>query len=997
MQITPPHSQHKCTAKTFSNKQVSHYKQTALAIIVLSLLGSPGVSLSGQTFDLNTGDYSDKIINKKYLYLIPTKTSDLSANSLKLNGNEWDSGDITSIRLISINTDNRSNSGDLGGDGSRLPIDSATIYANSSNISNVTNLTEFNQIYITAANNTTIDNNQVTVTNSLMGYFRPIYITEISSRTTVEGTTPAVGSDNLTISRNIISTDNLSTQSGFVGILVQNAKNLIITCNTIDISDGTHNKITGISASRPPSNQGLNTFSDNTIIVSDATFKELHGVEESLGENSGNIIKNNTLRLFGSNTLLDRSNERLIVAVDSTSSIEASKLIINGSLDIQNKSYTTTIYSGYSRYGNVDCSDLIVDNANIQRVSDRAVEVIAGYANQASTNNRLQWSNGSQISGIDSRSNSSYLIAGRSLNSVANYNSVEISDSTWKADNFSMQRPSDYDNVLNPTKKLSGSAIVGGWGEAESRNNKISIKDSTIKAKNIIGSISNSGNMSSEILIENSAIEGSVQLFYSGDSAIGSDSTLTIRGSHTDLSNARLVTTTSATVQTSNNRLVFDGWNGTVRGLGAVLDNGQKMAFDHLSFKNMEWQNGGTILTSTALESYGGGSYTVVNPDSITDGSLQFIQGPAMEADESMTIIYADNGITYTDDSVLNTNKTVKGNSGTALEFEGTLTFGENDLTYEVEAINNASQTILVGDSRLAAAAFINQGSDLLERVFHGFTLSRDKYGLMTFATAEGSKTNYDLSSPIKVNGWNFLGGVRYVAPTAYGDLTTALFVEYGDGNYRTGNSHLGLNFRTDGSVQYIGGGLAMRLMTPTNFYAEGSLRAGELQSDLNRALMDANGNSYDTDTTSLYAGLHLGAGYIYKPRANFELDSYAKYFFTYTDSDSFSIDRYNETYEFKSIDSHRLRLGTRLSSTQNNLTFMFGLAGEYEFAAESDMIVTNAATQSSDLGGFSAFAEAGLSIRPSNSSPWQFDAQVRGWTGTREAITGMATVNYFF
>lgn len=287
-----------------------------------------------------------------------------------------------------------------------------------------------------------------------------------------------------------------------------------------------------------------------------------------------------------------------------------------------------------------------------------------------------------------------------------------------------MQRPSDYDNVLNPTKKLSGSAIVGGWGEAESRNNKISIKDSTIKAKNIIGSISNSGNMSSEILIENSAIEGSVQLFYSGDSAIGSDSTLTIRGSHTDLSNARLVTTTSATVQTSNNRLVFDGWNGTVRGLGAVLDNGQKMAFDHLSFKNMEWQNGGTILTSTALESYGGGSYTVVNPDSITDGALQFIQGPAMEADESMTIIHADNGITYTDDSVLNTNKTVKGNSGTALEFEGTLTFGENDLTYEVEAINNASQTILVGDSRLAAAAFINQGSDLLERVFHGFTVS---------------------------------------------------------------------------------------------------------------------------------------------------------------------------------------------------------------------------------------------------------------------------------
>ena len=99
-----------------------------------------------------------------------------------------------------------------------------------------------------------------------------------------------------------------------------------------------------------------------------------------------------------------------------------------------------------------------------------------------------------------------------------------------------------------------------------------------------------------------------------------------------------------------------------------------------------------------------------------------------------MTIIHADDGITYTDDDVINTDKIIKGNAGTALEFEGTLTFGEKDISYTVEGIDNSYQTILVGDSRLAAAAFVNQGSDLLERVFHGFTLSRDKYGLMTFA-----------------------------------------------------------------------------------------------------------------------------------------------------------------------------------------------------------------------------------------------------------------------
>ncbi len=75
----------------------------------------------------------------------------------------------------------------------------------------------------------------------------------------------------------------------------------------------------------------------------------------------------------------------------------------------------------------------------------------------------------------------------------------------------------------------------------------------------------------------------------------------------------------------------------------------------------------------------------------------------------------------------------------------------------------------------------------------------------------------------------------------------------------------------------------------------------------------------------------------------------------------------------------------------------MFGLAGEYEFDAQSDMIAAGASARTSELDGFSAFAEAGMSLKPSVSSPWQFDLQVRGWEGTRDAVSGMATVNYLF
>ena len=987
--MPPPATKH--IAIDFQGLKVaSCYKISALALLIFGLLGAQNSCLAAQEFNLSN-DNQSHVINKKYLYLITNKNDSLKSNSL--TGKGWESGDIKYLRLVSINSNRSTSYGDYGGDGSRTPLEGVAIDGNVATLTNVTGLSEFNHIYVTALKDSTIQDNEVKVVDSSIDYFRPIWITEIASQTRPlpEGNLPAIGSSNLIVTSNHINAVNLTTKNLFAAIVVSNAEKTKILSNEILVSGGTHNTVTGISTAKGTDYQ----IAENKITVNEAAFTQLHAVDESAGANATGEIRSNHLTLSGLNTLLSKNVEVSIAAVCSSSSNINSTLTITGTLDIQNKFYDSSIYAGHSDWGDVSKAVLTVYGGTIQGVSNRAVELVAGHASGESTDNHLIWKNKSDISGVDSGSNFSYLIGGKSTGDVASDNSVEISDSVWRAGNFTMANLSNI--VVNPKNQLAGSAIVGAWGATEAKNNSISIVGSEVKATDIVGSITNSGDMSSNVTIENSTVEGSVQLFYSDGNGMGSDSTLTVTGAKTDLSNARLLTTTSESVETRNNTLVIDGWTGTVGGLGVVLNDGQKKTFDNLQFTNMIWQDGGTILTSNTVHVKDGGTDTVINADSFKDGSLQFSQAPSMESDESMTIIHADNGITYTDDSAVNTDKALKGNAGTSLEFDGTLTFGETDISYTVKGINNSSQTILVGDSRLAAAAFVNQGSDLLERVFHGFTLSRDKYGLMTFATAEGTKSNYDLSSPIKINGWNFLGGARYVAPTDYGDLTSALFVEYGDGNYRARNSHLGLDFRTDGSMQYVGGGVAMRLMTPANFYAEGSIRAGELRSNLDRALMDANGSFYDADTTSLYAGLHLGAGYIFKPAANLELDSYAKYFFTYTDSDSFRIEQYNETYEFESIASHRLRLGTRLSTKQSNMTFMLGLAGEYEFAGESDMVVANAATETSDLGGFSAFAEAGLSIKPSAGSPWQFDAQVRGWEGTREAVSGMVTVNYLF
>ena len=357
---------------------------------------------------------------------------------------------------------------------------------------------------------------------------------------------------------------------------------------------------------------------------------------------------------------------------------------------------------------------------------------------------------------------------------------------------------------------------------------------------------------------------------------------------------------------------IADGFSGTIKQLGS---DKEQAAFDRVSLLNQNWNRQDPIITVT--------DSTVFKRSSLFDHSLSFLDAQAVSLGGTITLIKSDNGITYIDSSEPDEKELVS-TAGTALEFTGTVNFDDKMITYTIDQVESAEQTVLVGDSRIAAATFVNQGSDLLERVFHGFTLSREKYGLMTFATAEGTKGDYDLSNPIKVNGWNFLAGVRSVSSVDYGDLTSALFVEYGEGNYRTNNNHLGLDFRTDGSMQYVGGGIAARLTTPSQLYFEGSVRAGQLKTDLDRALMDAGGNFYDADTEAFYAGLHLGAGFIVQPISDLELDTYAKYFFTFTDSDSFKISNLHETYEFDNISSHRLRVGSRVGLSRENVKFMF-------------------------------------------------------------------------
>ena len=140
-----------------------------------------------------------------------------------------------------------------------------------------------------------------------------------------------------------------------------------------------------------------------------------------------------------------------------------------------------------------------------------------------------------------------------------------------------------------------------------------------------------------------------------------------------------------------------------------------------------------------------------------------------------------------------------------------------------VKDVSLNDQITLVAENRAVAAAFVNQGTDLISDSLD--TLSRDDaYGVKTFAAVHGNRSKYDVNSDLKINGWSTIVGVGNAAEFADGDkFSWGVFYENGSGNCRTYNEFNNEFFRGDGSLVYNGGGIAARYENASGVYTEGS------------------------------------------------------------------------------------------------------------------------------------------------------------------------------
>lgn len=669
-------------------------------------------------------------------------------------------------------------------------------------------------------------------------------------------------------------------------------------------------------------------------------------------------------------------------------------VVINGNeltspvmTDKPNLSSVSEVYGIGYQYGNTNFTDTANDG-NIEINGSTFGRVYGGFTagsnNIATANNNTVTLNGSNID---------FVYGGHSGLGSANENIVKIDGGNYDAvkggwgysDNANGSANNNKISIINATINRY---IMGGEG-GTANENIVTITNSTVNlSKNIndpyyglTGGVGYEGGAQyNQVIITNSIISGNVYgaYIYNNNGQLAIDNNITITDS-SNIENANLYgygTKSGATG--SGNTLTLNGWSGSTKSV---------QNFNNINFENIKWNNDGTVLNIT-----GNTEKDALANTNIKLNKLNFSGGTQLNTGDSMTFVKGtDLGIDATKVTIA-----PEFTAGVATVGTGDVEVDENSVKYTLTEVKQNGQIDLVAENRAVAAAFVNQGTDLISDSLD--TISRDdNYGVKTFAAVHGNRSKYDVNSDIKINGWSTIVGVGNADKFDNGsEFSWGVFYENGSGNYRTYNEFNNEFFRGDGSLVYNGGGIAARYTNKNGVYTEGSLRAGMLKSDMDNALRDGAGNFYGYESESAYYGAHIGIGKIISLSESSDLDVYGKFFHTYTEGDSFKVA--NDEFEFGSINSDRLRIGARITSNkENKFSTYYGLSYEYEFNGDADMTAQGLKAPTQSLQGSSVMAEVGFNYQPTPTSPWSFDLNMRGYTGERQGGSFNIQATYTF
>ena len=639
------------------------------------------------------------------------------------------------------------------------------------------------------------------------------------------------------------------------------------------------------------------------------------------------------------------------------------------------------VVGGYAASGEASSNSVTVSGANVKSVRGGYVADSSGAAN----NNSVVVSGGSTVIGI---------VYGGCVKSggTANNNSVVISGGSTVTHVYGGNAAGSSGAANNNSVVVSGGSTVigivygGNAAGGEANNNSVVISDGSEVSDYVYGGY----------VLKNGAANNNSVVVSGGSTVIGIVYGGYADGSSGAADNNRVVIIDS----TVSNAVVYGGssFKGTANNNSVTIAGSSDLTTAFLYGRGDDTTGTGNKLVLIDFKGKDGTDTSVKslnNFDSIEVKALG--DDKEYTAGDKLTLLTAtgDSGKYINNCEVgESTQYALFGTDRVAVEVKGNAAIEGEKVTFTVEGMQASRQSAITTEARAGVTAFVNQGAEVVADNLN--MLSQSQEGINTFATVSGNNSKYDTGSYADINGWNSIVGIASTKEIGSDKLNYGAFFENGSGNYNTYNEIGGAGFRGDGNVLYNGGGVMVRLDKENGFYTEAAVRAGSVKNELNRGLADAWGNNYGYETENAYYGGHIGIGKIFKLENGKAWDVYGKYFHMHHEGDSVEIA--GEIFEFDSVDSNKLRIGARFSEQQGEkLTSYYGLAWDYEFSGDVSGTAAGYDMHTPSLDGSTVIGEIGFRYTPGKESPWYFDANVKGYVGIQEGLSGNVQAVYSF
>ena len=526
-------------------------------------------------------------------------------------------------------------------------------------------------------------------------------------------------------------------------------------------------------------------------------------------------------------------------------------------------------------------------------------------------------------------------------------------------------------NTVTLEKDLTGSVVAGFSASGEASGNIVNLTGRTFTG-NITGGHGTRTN-DNIIRLKDAAVTGTVT---GGTAANGTGNTLAvaygtgtssigdfsgIRNIHFDLENAPLDDTTHTLLKLTN-----------VSGANKTLSN-LNIEFERLSAAKRFKKGDSLTLMENAS-----GAFTL--GDNVTskdvDGVLRkytFEVAPEAGNPSKLTLTVTKAGITEQAKSLVETRA-------------GLASFVNQGGDYLV-ASGLAAAEMSAGSRSTAADADGKDGKRP--------TTSADSAAYQLWAGAGANNMRAESGSYVDSKGWSLgVGWAREDAKKDGSKLLFSPFIEYGRGTY---DSDLDDGTHGSGKMSYIGVGILGKLTLQDGMWFEGSVRGGRAKSDYSA---DLSGTATSYDGSNTYYGIHLGLGKTFALQEGSAIDGYLRYFWSHQNGMRASVKTggsADDTFDFSSVNSHRLRLGLRYSHKDKNAGELYaGLAWEYEFDGKAGATMDGEAAPSPSLKGASTMLELGYRFMPENSRV-SYDLHLNGWQGKRKGISGGVAVTWAF